>query len=98
MGGVLDAANGIRVEAHCFCNANAMPFKPDQSGNPAGKKPGTRHWATLLAQALIYGHAAEIWRDVIDRAGAVDPAMVKLCLERIAPRRRGSPSVSPPLD
>jgi hypothetical protein len=68
-----------------------MPFKPGQSGNPAGKKAGTRHRATQLAQALIFGHAAEIWRGVIDRAVAGDPAMVKLCLERIVPRRRGQP-------
>jgi hypothetical protein len=29
------------------------PFKPGQSGNPAGKRPGTRHRATMLAERNI---------------------------------------------
>ena len=31
-------------------------WKKGQSGNPAGKKPGTRHKATILAERLLDGH------------------------------------------
>ena len=35
-------------------NNNLIPFKPGQSGNPAGKKKGTKNWATLYRKALKY--------------------------------------------
>tara|TARA_B100001245_G_scaffold219937_1_gene190106 strand:- start:80 stop:469 length:390 start_codon:yes stop_codon:yes gene_type:complete len=42
-----------------------MPFKPGQSGNPAGKKPGTQNRSTkALKDALLRAG---------DRAGGVDP-------------------------
>lgn len=39
---------------------NLKPFQPGQSGNPAGMKPGTRHYATLLRKALEEGVEVEI--------------------------------------
>jgi hypothetical protein len=35
-----------------------MAFKKGQSGNPRGKKPGTRHKATLAALELLEGDLA----------------------------------------
>ena len=35
-------------------------WKKGQSGNPAGKKPGTRHKATILAERLLDGQAEEL--------------------------------------
>ena len=68
-----------------------MPFKKGQSGNPAGKKPGTRNRATQIAEALLHEHAPDILRGVVDRALAGDPLSIKLCLDQILPRRRGRP-------
>ena len=66
-----------------------MPFKQGQSGNPAGKKPGTRNRGSEIAEELLRASAPHIWRGVVERAVADDPAMIKLCLERILPPRRG---------
>jgi len=68
-----------------------LPFKKGQSGNPAGKKPGTRHRTTQMAEALLHEHAPDILRGVVDRALAGDPLSIKLCLEQILPRRGGRP-------
>lgn len=41
------------------------PFKPGQSGNPAGMKPGTRHLSTLLRKVLESGVDVEIGKRTI---------------------------------
>jgi hypothetical protein len=68
-----------------------VPFTKGQSGNPAGKKPGTRNRATEMVEALVHEHAPDILRGVVERALAGDPISIKLCLEQILPRRRGRP-------
>jgi hypothetical protein len=42
-------------------------FLPGQSGNPAGKKPGTRNRATTLREALKDGEDAAAARFIVDR-------------------------------
>ncbi len=43
-------------------------FQPGQSGNPAGKKPGTRNRATLLREELRDGEDGAVARVIIDKA------------------------------
>jgi hypothetical protein len=64
-------------------------FQPGCSGNPAGKRPGTRNRATLLAELLREGEAEAIGRQVIERALAGDRVAERLCVERFAPKLRG---------
>ena len=66
-------------------------FGPGQSGNPAGKPAGTRNKATLAIEALMEGEAQRLGRKAIDMALAGDGLALRLCLERIAPVRRGRP-------
>jgi hypothetical protein len=66
-----------------------MPFHPGQSGNPAGKPKGTRNRATLAVEALLEGEAEALSRKAIDLALAGDTVALRLCLERIAPIRKG---------
>eukprot|EP01036_Dinobryon_divergens_P038593 gene38593-50688_t len=66
-----------------------MPFKRGQSGNPAGKVPGTRNRATLAVEALLEGEAEALSRKAIEMALAGDTVALRLCLERIAPVRKG---------
>jgi hypothetical protein len=64
-------------------------FAPGCSGNPAGKRSGTRNRATVLAEALRCGEAENIARVVIDKAVAGDAVAARFCLDRLTPRPRG---------
>ena len=63
-------------------------FRPGESGNPRGRPPGSRNRATLLAQNLLDGDAEGIVDKLIKRAKSGHPAALKLCIERLVPRRR----------
>lgn len=66
-------------------------WRPGQSGNPAGKKPGSRNKATQMVMALMEGGAEEITRTVIDAAKAGDLTAARLVIERLAPPLRERP-------
>lgn len=66
-------------------------FRKGRSGNPAGKKPGTRHRATIAVETLFKNEAESIGRKVIELALDGDSTCLRLALERIAPVRRGRP-------
>lgn len=62
-----------------------------RSGNPAGKPPGTRHKATLAAEALLDGKAEALSQKAVELALAGDTVALRLCLERILPARKERP-------
>ena len=64
------------------------PFRPGQSGNPAGKPKGVRNRATLAAEALLEGEARALTRKAIELGLAGDTAALRLCMERIIPPRK----------
>jgi hypothetical protein len=66
-------------------------FRPGSSGNPAGKKPGTRNRATILKEALRDGEDTTVARIVIDKALAGDAVAARFLLERLEPKPRGRP-------
>ena len=68
--------------------AGGRPFPKGQSGNPAGRPPGARGQATLAAEVLLDGEAEALTRQAIELALEGDRTALKLCLERILPRRR----------
>jgi hypothetical protein len=59
-------------------------------GNP-GKPKGTRHRATMLAEALFDGQAEALVQKAIDMALGGDPTAMRLALERLCPPRRERP-------
>lgn len=61
------------------------PFRPGQSGNPAGKPPGAKNRATVLAQSLFDGEAEAITRKVIELAKAGNMMALRVCLDRLCP-------------
>jgi Family of unknown function (DUF5681) len=67
------------------------PFQKGQSGNPSGMPKGTRHRATMLAEKLMGDEAEDIVRAVVNAAKAADPTAMRLCIERLAPVRKGRP-------
>jgi hypothetical protein len=66
-------------------------WKKGESGNPAGKKPGTRHKATLAVERLLDGEGEELTRKAIELALAGDLTALKLCLDRICPPKKSRP-------
>src|SRR3954467_920500 len=67
------------------------PFQAGQSGNPGGRPVGSRHKATLAAEALLDGEAEELTRTAIELAKTGDTTALRLCLERVCPPRRDRP-------
>src|SRR5262249_1134560 len=80
--------------------AGGRPFRKGQSGNLAGRPPGSRNQATLAAEILLEGEAEALTRQAIELALEGDRTALKLCLERTLPRRRSPASVraQPPID
>ncbi len=66
-------------------------WKKGQSGNPAGKQPGSRNKATLMVLGLMEEGAKEITQAVIDAARGGDLSAARLVLERLVPPTRERP-------
>lgn len=75
------------------------PFEKGQSGNPAGREPGTRNRATMLAEQLFDGATGALANKAVAMALEGDAAALKLCIGRIIAPRRHRPSgfALPPL-
>src|SRR6201993_990016 len=68
--------------------AGGRPFQKGQSGNLAGRPPGSRNRTTLVAEALLEGEAQALTRKAIQLALAGDTTALRLCLERVVPQRK----------
>lgn len=68
-----------------------MVFRKGQSGNPRGRQPGTRNRASLAVETLLEGEAEALTRKAVELALAGDTTALRLCLERVAPVRKGRP-------
>jgi hypothetical protein len=55
------------------------------SGNPNGRKAGSRNKATLLVEAMLEGQLESVVRKVIERALQGNDTCLKLVLDRIYP-------------
>lgn len=62
------------------------PFKPGQSGNPAGRKPGTRNKLSELFIAAMRDDFAEHGADAIAALRARDPATYLAAVRSIIPQ------------
>ena len=58
-------------------------------GNP-GRPPGARHKTTMAIEKLLDGEAEALTRKAIEIAKEGDTTALRLCLERIAPVRKGA--------
>jgi len=75
------------------------PFEKGRSGNPAGRRPGSRNKATLAA-ALLAGESEALTRKAVELALAGDPMAMRLCIERLLPpcRERTVKFTLPPIE
>src|SRR5579885_3028123 len=63
-------------------------WAPGQSGNPAGKKPGTRNRATRLRELLEESDDRLVAKMLMERVAAGDPVTVRFVAERLFPKSR----------
>jgi Family of unknown function (DUF5681) len=68
-----------------------MPFRPGQSGNPAGRPRGSRNKRTVIVEKLLDDSAGELTTAAIARATEGDPAALRACMDRVVPRLRHRP-------
>src|SRR5438552_2607170 len=73
------------------------PFPKGRSGNPAGRRFGSRNKATMAALELLADEAEALTRKAVEAALAGDPTAMRLCLERILPRDRAVKFALPPI-
>ena len=67
------------------------PFMKGLSGNPAGKRPGTRNRGTIIAEEMLDCETRPLLRGAIDDAKGGDGVMTRFCIGRIIPPRRERP-------
>jgi len=68
-----------------------MPFQKGRSGNPTGKRPGTRHKATQAALELLGGDLAAITQECTRQAKEGNLMAVKLVLDKLIPSAKELP-------
>jgi Family of unknown function (DUF5681) len=61
------------------------PFEKGRSGNPGGRRRGSRNKATLVAAGLLAGEAEALTRKAVEMALAGDSTALRLCLDRVLP-------------
>jgi hypothetical protein len=69
-------------------NANTTRGRPFASGNP-GRPKGARNRTTIAVEALLDGEAERLTRKAVELALAGDGTALRLCIDRIAPPRKG---------
>ncbi len=82
------AASPDAVHADTTTAPRGRPFAKGASGNPHGRPFGARNTSTLLARSLLDEGTQDITDRVIALAREGDPLALKLCFERILPRKR----------
>ena len=75
-------------------NASVTRGRPFAKGN-AGRPKGARNKVTVAVESLLDGEAEGLTRKAIELAMKGDTTALRLCLERIAPPRKDSPTSFP---
>jgi hypothetical protein len=80
--------------------ARGRPFEKGRSGNPTGRRTGSRNVTTEAAAALLAGESEALTRKAVELALVGDPTAMRLCLERILPacRERAVNFALPPIE
>jgi amidase len=63
-------------------------WRKGQSGNPAGRRKGSRNRATLWAEAMVEGDLETVMRGVLDSAKDGDGVAQRFCASRLMPAAR----------
>ena len=75
-----------------------MQYQPGQSGNSAGRPPGSRNKKTIALEAAFEEHAEEVLKEVVGRAKEGEKTAMRLCMERmLAPKRERPVAIDLPV-
>jgi hypothetical protein len=76
------------------------PFEKGRSGNPGGRRRGSRNKAKIAAAALLAGESQALTRKAVEMALDGDPTAMRLCMERVLPpcRERTVKFSLPPIE
>src|SRR5437764_12742556 len=89
------AANRLQMQQKSAGKPKGLPrgrsFLKGQSGNPAGKRPGTGNRATIIAEEMLDCETRPLLRGAIEDAKGGDGVMARFCLSRIIGPRRERP-------
>lgn len=66
-------------------NLQGGRFQKGQSGNPAGRVPGSRNKATLIREAALTERAVGLLKGLMDKAEAGDMQATRVVLRRVLP-------------
>jgi hypothetical protein len=76
---------GVSAENAGQKQRRGRPFRKGESGNPAGKRPGTRNRATRLLESISDADLAAIIGTLVEKAKAGDASAAKILLDRLVP-------------
>jgi Family of unknown function (DUF5681) len=68
-----------------------MPFQPGQSGNPAGRPPGSRNKVNRAMEPVFQANGEAIIERLVEHAKAANPVALRLCVERLVPLGKHRP-------
>src|SRR5580704_7690649 len=81
------AVDSLQISAEAAAagprRGGGRPFPKGQSGNPAGRKRGSKNKSTLAAQILLEGEAEALTRKAVEVAMGGNALALKLCLDRL---------------
>ncbi|MGA2129745.1 MAG: methyltransferase domain-containing protein [Xanthobacteraceae bacterium] len=66
-------------------------FPPGDSGNPAGRPPGSRDKSTLAVEDALAARAEEVVDALVRAACEGNGAALRICFDRLAPPAKGRP-------
>ncbi len=67
------------------------PFTKGCSGNPRGRRPGTRNHSTVMCERLMSADCEEITKAVVAMAKGGNLMAAKIIMDRLVPPRRDRP-------
>ncbi len=90
----------MNISANSPDRVRGRPFRKGRSGNPAGRRPGSRNKATIAAAQLLAGEAEGLTRKAVELALEGDAMALRLCVERLLPacRERAVKFALPPIE
>jgi hypothetical protein len=72
-----------------------MKFQKGQSGNPAGKAPGTRHQVSVWAESVMREGVEKTLGVLMQKVEEGDLGAIKMVMDRICPVRKAPPFAMP---